>query len=139
MSRSNYSEDLDNWSLIRWRGQVSSVIRGKRGQAFLQELVSALEAMPEKQLIRHELIQEDGQVCALGALGKARGLPIEGLDPEDYEGIARHFEIGHQLVQEIEFENDENCFGSPEERWRQMHAWAKGHLKQSSGGCDEKS
>lgn len=48
MSRSEYSENLDSWSLIRWRGQVVSAIRGKRGQAFLRELVDALEAMPEK-------------------------------------------------------------------------------------------
>ena len=38
MSRSGYSDDLDNWDLIRWRGQVSSAIRGKRGQGFLREL-----------------------------------------------------------------------------------------------------
>jgi hypothetical protein len=37
MSRSGYSDDLENWSLIRWRGAVASAIRGRRGQAFLRE------------------------------------------------------------------------------------------------------
>lgn len=48
MSRSGYSNDGEN--IAMWRGQVASAIRGKRGQAFLRELVEALDAMPEKRL-----------------------------------------------------------------------------------------
>lgn len=32
MSRCGYSDDYDQWALIRWRGAVESAIRGKRGQ-----------------------------------------------------------------------------------------------------------
>jgi hypothetical protein len=46
MSRSGYSDDHSEWDLIRWRGAVASAIRGKRGQAFLRELLVALDAMP---------------------------------------------------------------------------------------------
>lgn len=61
MSRSGYTEDCDdNWQLIRWRGAVASAIRGKRGQAFLRELLAALDAMPEKRLIADALVF-DGQ------------------------------------------------------------------------------
>lgn len=50
MSRSGYSDDydFDNWQLIRWRGAVNSAINGRRGQAFLKELLTAIEALPEK-------------------------------------------------------------------------------------------
>lgn len=47
------------------------------------------------------------------------------LDPEDYDTIAGKFGIAHQLVQEIEFMNDEAYYGStPEGRWQFMRAWA---------------
>lgn len=61
MSRSGYVDDMcDQWALIRYRGAVSSAIRGKRGQAFLREMLAALDAMPEKRLISGVLVF-DGQ------------------------------------------------------------------------------
>jgi hypothetical protein len=46
MSRSGYDESCDdNWGLICWRGAVASALRGRRGQAFLRELVDALDAV----------------------------------------------------------------------------------------------
>ena len=88
MSRSGYSECVDQWDLIRWRGAVNSAIHGKRGQAFLVELLAALDAMPVKELISEELIDEEGQVCALGAIGVARGLDMSKLDPEEHKDMA---------------------------------------------------
>jgi hypothetical protein len=128
MSRHGYSDDCDDdLAMGRWRGQVMSAIRGKRGQAFLKELVETLEAMPVKRLIKNEL-RKDGEVCALGALGVKRGLDLEAMDPEDYEGVATEFGIATQLAQEIVYENDEIC-SKPEQRWAHIHAWAKRHLK----------
>lgn len=46
MSRSGYSDDIDQWDLICWRGAVASAIRGKRGQAFLLEMWKAMTALP---------------------------------------------------------------------------------------------
>lgn len=128
MSRSGYSEDLDQWALIRWRGQVASAIRGKRGQAFLRELLAALDAMPDKRLIAYDLKDETGAVCALGCIGAARGMELEKLDPEDYETLAPAFGIAEPLVREIEFENDEWFREPPEQRWTRMRAWVVGVL-----------
>lgn len=132
MSRSGYNEDGDDqWSLIMWRGQVASAIRGKRGQAFLRELVEALDAMPEKTLIAHEL-HKAGAVCAIGSVGAKRGVDMEKLDPDDYDSIAAAFGIARQLVQEIEFMNDEYEWhgnDTPEKRWQRMRDWAANQLK----------
>ncbi|HET9131159.1 MAG TPA: hypothetical protein VFO86_09440 [Terriglobia bacterium] len=122
--------------MIKWRGQVSSAIRGKRGQNLLTQLLAALDAMPEKRLIREEL-EQDGEVCTLGALGKVRGIDMTDLDPDDPDGVAAVFDVAPQLVQEIVYMNDEyNEFTyevvggrsvrrdiSPEQRWKNMRAW----------------
>ena len=46
MSRSGYGDDIGQWDLIRWRGAVQSAMCGKRGQAFLKEMLAALDALP---------------------------------------------------------------------------------------------
>lgn len=130
MSRSGYSDDysMENWSHIRWRGQVASAIRGKRGQAFLRELIDTLDAMPEKKLIANHL-QDGENVCAIGSVGKRRGVDMTALDPHDYDTIAGTFGIAHQLVQEIEWMNDEAFYGhTPEARWKFMRNWAEDNL-----------
>jgi hypothetical protein len=128
MSRSCYSDDHENWSLIRWRGQVASAIRGKRGQKFLWDLIEALDAMPEKRLIADDL-QRDGEVCALGAVGKKRGIELEGLDPVDHATLEEKFNIAYQLVQEIEFMNDDwRGHEAPEQRWERMRRWAANNI-----------
>ena len=66
MSRSGYTDECDGWELVRWRGAVNSAIRGKRGQAFLNEMVTALDAMQEKRLVSGLLETGDGDCCALG-------------------------------------------------------------------------
>lgn len=148
MSRSGYTDDFDDYiddslAVYRWRGQVASAIRGKRGQAFLREMAEALDAMPEKRLITNELQASPPafippsilssaavSVCAIGSVGLRRGIDMAILDPEDYDSIADTFGIAHQLVQEIEFENDEaagHC--TPEQRWSRMRDWIRRQLK----------
>lgn len=129
MSRHGYSDDCDDaLALGRWRGQVASAIRGKRGQTLLKDLVEALDAMPEKKLIKGEL-KANGQVCALGALGVKRGLNLDDLDPEDSETVAEVFNVAEQLAKEIVYKNDECCFGTDEERWEQMREWAQSKIR----------
>ena len=135
MSRSGYSDDLDQWSLIRWRGQVASSIRGKRGQAFLREMLAALDAMPEKRLIAFELESDDGAVCALGCIGRARGIPLPKVAANEWDledaaerqrqELADALGIAHQLVAEIEFMNDDSrpFNEAPEHRWQRMRNW----------------
>lgn len=137
MSRHGYNDDIDQWALIKWRGQVASAIRGKRGQRLLIDLVQALDAMPEKVLIAEKLIDhEDGDaVCALGAVGVKRGLVMDKLDPEESETVAEAFDIAEQLACEITYVNDEGGHHywrrdeTPEERWRRVRAWAVRHIQ----------
>jgi hypothetical protein len=109
MSRSGYIDDDGDDILAhgRWRGAVASAIRGKNGQAFLRELLAALDAMPVKELIAHEL-KADGQFCTLGVLGEKRGVDMDQLDPEEYEAVACAFKVNEKIVQEIVFYNDEH-------------------------------
>lgn len=108
MSRAGYTDDGDDpLAMGRWRAQIRSATRGKRGQQFFRDLVAALDAMPEKELIAGELKDSDGCVCALGALGSARGVDLSELDTEDYESLGATFDIAEQLARETMYENDE--------------------------------
>lgn len=108
MSRSGYDDDCDDvLALGRWRAQVKSAIRGKRGQRFLRDLIEALDELPEKKLIANDLVDESGCVCALGALGKKRSVAIDSVDTHDYDALGSIFDIAHQLAQEVMWENDE--------------------------------
>ena len=109
MSRSGLSEDDgdDPLAFGRWRGAVKSAISGNRGQTFLRELATALDAMPEKVLVAGELQAEDGCLCTLGVIGKARGLDLESMDVDDYDSIAGSLNVNAKIAQEIMWENDE--------------------------------
>ena len=121
------------WALIRWRGCVASAVRGKRGQSLLTEMLAALDAMPEKKLIAEELIQ-DGNVCALGALGLARGLDMAKVDPEQYDQVAALFGVAEPLVREIESINDDSYYGeTPNGRWARVREWVASQIKTVEG------
>lgn len=127
MSRSGYSEDPDdNWSWIKWRGIIASAIRGQRGQRFLRELIEALDATPVKALIANE-IEAAGEYCALGVLGKRRGIDLKTLDSFDHSGLGAAFDIASQLAQEVMFINDEYA-RTPEQRWKAVRDWAESCL-----------
>jgi hypothetical protein len=127
MSRSGYTEDCyGQWSWICYRGAVASAIRGKRGQAFLRELLTALDEMPEKRLIAEELTIE-GDACALGVIARRRGIDVTAIDAYDYDSIHTPFGISNALAREIIWENDERGY-TPEERWRNVRAWIERQL-----------
>jgi hypothetical protein len=128
MSRSGYIDDIDDqWSHIRWRGAVASAMRGKRGQAFLREMLAAMDAMPEKKLIANDLETADGAVCAIGSVGKARGVDMREIDPENYSLVAGVFGIAEPMAQEIVFMNDEAFIFETD---------AKGFIKKDENGKD---
>ena len=124
MSRCGYSDDLDQRDLAMWRGHVASAIRGKRGQELLRDMRLALDAMPEKRLIRDEL-EEDGEVCALGAVGRYRKLDLTEVDGHDHERLGSLLNVAPCLVQEVEFINDEWGLhnSSPEQVWQSVSGW----------------
>lgn len=132
MSRSMYSDDGhdDMWGHICWRGAVESARRGKRGQQFLREMLAALDAMPEKKLITGEL-ELNGQVCAIGSVGLARGIDMSKIYPEDYDAVARTFGIAPALVREIEYMNDDEWYSdTPEQRFVRMRKWVESLIAQ---------
>ena len=131
MSRSGYNEDFDDevYPVALWRGAVMQATIGKRGQEFFKALVEALEAMPEKRLIRHELQTEDGDVCAVGALGAARGIDMKCIDPKAADHVALTFNIAECLAREVVYFNDEVYWHeTPEERWSRMRGWAQAQI-----------
>jgi hypothetical protein len=131
MSRSGYSDDCENSAM--WRGAVASAMRGRRGQAFLKEMLAAFDALPEHKLIENALVENDGAVCALGAVAKARNLDVSRIDPEEHEAVAVKFNIAPALACEIMFENDEGAGywskETPEQRFDRMHRWIEGKIR----------
>jgi hypothetical protein len=132
MSRSGYNEDCDDdqWSFIMYRGMVASATRGRRGQALLKDVLIAMNGMPLKRLIAHEL-EQDGAVCAIGAAGKLRGVDMSNLDPDDPETVAGRFDVADCLAREIVWKNDEcgRRKETPEERFRRMRKWVRSQIK----------
>lgn len=162
MSRSGYSDDFgddDPLALGRYRAQVMSAVRGRRGQALLKELLSALDSMPDKRLVAGEL-EADGQYCALGVVGQARGLNLATIDTYDAEALGAKFNIAEQLAREIMWVNDDHVsdtrwveveicgplqrwqdrFASVRvpnenagaERWTEVRNWAASHIAPST-------
>jgi hypothetical protein len=135
MSRSGYSDDYDDqWASIRWRGAVASAIRGKRGQAFLKDMLSALDSLTNKRLIKGEL-EVNGEVCAIGSVGLQRGIDMSKIDPYDInkESLSVIFGIPPALASEIMYENDEAAGywieESPENRWQRVRNWVESKIK----------
>jgi hypothetical protein len=126
MSRSGYSDDWpeDNSGWL-YRGAVLSALKGKRGQAFLKEMLAALDAMPVKELIAGDL-QDGDKVCAIGAVGRARGIDMTNLDPEDSSTVAAKFGIASAMARELVFENDDDLgfrTETPAQRFERMRRW----------------
>lgn len=144
MSRSGYIDDCDEqWQFALWRGTVASAIKGRRGQAFLKEMLTALDAMPVKRLVARELeapdlipcshwgLFETTSVCAIGAVGRSRGVDMSRLDPDDRETVAGTFGIATPLACEIVYLNDEwgGYKETPEARFARMRAWIVSEIR----------
>ena len=136
MSRSGYSSGYNNTHGL-WRNAVQRSIDGKRGQYMLRDLLAALDAMPNKVLTAESIVTVDGEFCALGALGHARGLDMKPLDSENWNAVAKAFRVAPALIREIAFNNDDedekdNYSGisrSDGERWRYIRSWVSRQIK----------
>jgi hypothetical protein len=133
MSRHGYTDDdygdHHPWQLIRYRGQVASAIRAHRGQRLLRDMVAALDAMPVKRLVA-KVLEEDGEVCALGAVARYRGVDVSHIDMDEVDAddamwlTMAALDIAEQLAREVSYENDEARVITPEARWQWMRDWA---------------
>lgn len=144
MSRSNYSEDIDQFELECYRQHVNRAINGRRGQQFLRLLRDALDAMPEKELIAESFVDHGNRVCALGAayLAKYHRAPTN----TETDTIASDLNIAESMAREIMFLNDddfdhdylshkdENQNPIPHDirvrrhRWTRVRRWIDEHL-----------
>lgn len=133
-SEREHSEEGSDWDYVRWRGAVKRAIKGKRGQAFLSDLVEALDALPEQRLTSHKLKDHNGY-CAIGAVFAKRGIDPSPIDPGDHDGVASRLGISESLAREIASVNDE---GGPSgetrrQRWARMREWALKNIATETG------
>jgi hypothetical protein len=136
MSRSGYVDGCDNLNV--WRGAVASAIRGKRGQAFLRDMLRALDALPVPALIRSELVTPDRSVCAMGAVALMRGADVSSVDPDDPDSVADVMGIASALAKEIAYVNDDD-YGwerrwngledeTPQKRFQRVRKWCVANI-----------
>lgn len=136
MTRSGYTDyddDCEYGTINLFRANVGRAAAGKRGQAFLRALRDALDAMPNKRLVAGDLETEEGEVCALGAVCRARGLTEnEAIAESDWDELGSALDIAPMLAQEVMYENDQDFEyrkdATPEERWKRMRAWVDGQI-----------
>lgn len=125
MSRSGYSDDCYGAELVLWRGAVTSALCGKRGQAFLREMLAALDALPEQKLVSSVLVA-DGACCAMGAVAVARDADVSGIDPFNRHQVAEAFGISGAMAAEIAYVNDEGNYRgeeTPKQRFVRVRKW----------------
>lgn len=128
MSRSGYSADGGSHYEL-WRGAVDAALYGKRGQAFLREMLAALDALPTKRLISGELVCE-GECCALGAVALQRGTDVSDVATDDRDALSATFGISGAMAAEIMYENDERHEAvTPEKRFVAMRAWVVTNIR----------
>ena len=125
MNRSGYGacdeDEADAW----WR-DVANAIASPKGQAFLRELAAALDALPDKALIAKELIDEEGNCCAVGAVCKARGIDATHMDSA---AVAEWLGAPLLLVAEIIDRNDCYHNDTPETRWQRVRRWVDKRIR----------
>ena len=144
MSRSGYSDDLDQGALNIYRANVYRSVHGKRGQAFLREMLAALDSMPVKELVADHIVRDDKNVCAIGSVALARQMDVAGLDVYDQGEVAKRFGIARCLAAEIAFENDDD-FGrtsgneTPAQRWTRMRRWVADQIDVNLGTPEDRS
>ena len=137
--RINYSEDEDSPGQFGlWQANCRRSIKGKAGQAALRELEQALLTQPEKRLISDESQNAEGEVCAIGALAKYRGIEKTEADPEDMEEVGIELGMPRLVARKVVCLNDVELgiYGlnsvTPEERYERVLAWVRRQLVQAA-------
>jgi hypothetical protein len=106
-----YEGDGENPISATWHGNIERICRGKRGQRILREFIDALLALPERRLIANKIQNAEGEVCAIGALGKHRGVDMSEYE-DSQEGsvdLGKELGLGFMLAWQLGSENDMYC------------------------------
>ena len=154
MSRYDGSDDCDDyWQLNmgRWERNSRAVLKSGRGKKALADLITALEALPQRRLISERVAvltnpgAEDchvSEVCAVGAYAHFKGIDLttwvgeDGAVADETDTSLRETAwLGEQagmaftLAWNLGYLNDytlKDC--TPEERWQRVYEWATEHL-----------
>ena len=132
--RINFSVDEERpGQFALWDANVQRSIKGRAGQAALRELEAALVAMPVKRLLYGVLCMDDGEVCAIGAYARHKGLDLSRFDPEaETDAVGVEAGMPRLIAWEVVMENDRDRWRvSHEQRYDQMLAWVRAQLKES--------
>lgn len=131
---SDYGDEFENLAFGRFHRVREQTFRGKRGQAFLREMLTQLEALPEKRLIAGDLIKDSGAMCAIGTVGTARGIDMSQIDPEDAQAVSKVFGISETMAREIMNANDDEMHHythgdeTAEQRYTRMLSWVRAEI-----------
>lgn len=137
MSRSGYADEWDDSdeelekTIALWRAEIKEAVEGESGQAFLREMLGAMDALPAKRLIPFNLVAHTGETCALGSVCVARGLDVTDIEMDDEENPDVHYQVAevlkvpHALACEVMWANDDagKYDETPEERFARMRLW----------------
>jgi len=130
MSRAGEGDDFDTWAMIRWHGASKRAIGGRPGQKFLKELEQSILDLPNRRLTDNEFACKNGDVCALGAVAKKRGLgDLSGLEDDSEHEVGEVFGITPTLAWEIMYENDLGWKETPEQRYERVLKWINSKIK----------
>lgn len=147
-SRFDNMDDSNSASPAQWAYRLRRSVGSKRGQAFLRELLAALDAVPGHRLIGGSMKAEGSNVCALGAYAAWREMNERGItwrgavrelpraDGDDDEGwlvtcrlVRDRYDVAWTLAYEIAEFNDENAASAtddPADRWRDVRDYVAG-------------
>lgn len=135
MSRCDYYDGEDSVPDGLWAHRFWQATETKKGQARLREFAAILDAMPEKRLIADELQTPGGEVCFVGAICKARNVPMPtgDCDIRDTAEAGQRAGIPWTLAWEMARMNDETWGRmTPEERWQAARTWIQTTLEKAA-------
>lgn len=140
-----FPSDFAAWSFFE--ANRDRAIKGVRGQRILRELESVLLEMPDKRLYEGVLAAKTGEVCAIGAYAKAKGVlhedeMLECLEDGDgdYGEYEKTIEVGRRcgmvgvLAAAVAMENDQELsprHDTPEHRYWHVLGWVQHQIKRS--------
>lgn len=104
--------------------------QGARGQRALREIEAALIDLPAKRLIHGTLIDDNGDVCAIAAYGRHKGVDLSTFDAEeDSVDVGIIGGMPRLVAWQIVELNDSGRRETPEERYVRVLAWVREQLR----------
>lgn len=141
------SDDYDPLAAGRWERNLAQSIKGKRGQAALRAIHTALVNLPSKRLIADTFHTPDGDYCMVAAWAAGNGVDMPEwlngsedrwghLPPDELEILAWAtgvLNISVTLAWQLLWINDDNYWGqrveTDEERYERVMGWVEARIK----------